>query len=120
MTTYTTVQMSNTAPGGWHRVHLGGPGQYGGVSNNVCGLNRHAPGYGFSVGGGLSDPLATPCRGCLAVVHADPDPRVTGMFGHLFTLTHDHVDVVDLAPTSHAAPMVECTGCGHIGWRIPA
>lgn len=89
MTGYKTVQMSDGAPGGSRTIHLAGPGQHGGTGNNACGLDRHARGpggehlYGFSVGGGWTDPHARPCRGCLRVLEAAPGP-VSGIFAHLF------------------------------------
>lgn len=125
--TYFTVQMSASAPGGRHRIHLGRYVERGalgaGLGSELCGFDRHyrgpdgEPMFGFSCGGGSTDPDARPCRGCAAVLLAEPG-RVHGIFDYLFT----DVDLMGLRPwtpdqkTPTGATRItvkrNCNGCG--------
>lgn len=81
-----TIQMSGPDR---HMIHLAPASESGGTANNICGLNRHARDergehlYGFSVGGGYSDPDAYACPECLLFA---PGHTVVGMFADLFAL----------------------------------
>lgn len=87
---YFTVQMSHSAPGGKHCIHLGRDIDGGGLGDNACGNSRHARDpqtgqkYGFSAnGGGSTDPDAWACEGCKTVLRHNPG-SVRGLFESLF------------------------------------
>lgn len=85
---YFTVQMGPNAVGGAHCIHLGRYKDDGGLGDNICKNSRHgrdAGGnpYGFSCGGGSTDPEAYPCGGCLFYLNHNRGP-VGGLFSHLF------------------------------------
>jgi hypothetical protein len=86
---YFTVQMSQSAPGGAHCIHLGRDDETGGLGDNICGNSRHARSpqsgskYGFSCAGGSTDPDAWACEGCKTIIRLNPG-TVRGMFSTLF------------------------------------
>lgn len=88
--TYFTVQMSGSAPGGEHCIHLGRYTDEGGLGDNICKNSRHGRSpitgdtYGFSCRGGHTDPEAFACAGCLRVRGQNPRGTVDGMFSELF------------------------------------
>lgn len=113
--TYFTVQMSASAPGGEHCIHLGRDTDGGGLGDNICGNSRHAwdtkgVRYGFSAnGGGHTDPDAWPCGGCLRVLDHNPG-RVRGLFKDLF--------VPSVAEPTLPFAVVR-DGKAHVRWRDP-
>ena len=77
----------------------------------LCGLNHHAPGIGFSVGGGISGPeyVVRPCYACCRVAKHDwPGLPVTGL----------HHDIMAMHVTRAGwHPICKKAGCYQAGRR---
>lgn len=82
-----------------HDIHLVRSARSGTPGDCLCGQARPvASGPGWSVGGGVSDPDARPCSGCVLVAERDyPGLPVWGsLFGDIFDMPKAPWDVRNL------------------------